>query len=71
MPNSYSYKLKNGKSLTFKGDTPPSDEQVETAAKENSVELVPIESNTNVTPALKSQSQSGNDRASTDVSPKH
>lgn len=37
----YSYKLTNGKTLDLEGDTPPSDDEVETIAKQHGVELLP------------------------------
>ena len=43
MANKYKYHLKNGKFLTLEGDSPPSDEEVESIAKEQKVELQPIE----------------------------
>jgi hypothetical protein len=39
----YSFKLKNGKTMDLEGDTMPSDEEVESLAKENGVELMPAD----------------------------
>lgn len=39
----YQFNLKGGGTLDFEGDTPPTDEQIEAAAKENGVELIPNE----------------------------
>ncbi len=43
MPNKYDYHLKNGKTLTLEGDTLPSDDEVESIARENKVELIPAD----------------------------
>lgn len=40
----YSFKLKNGKTMDLDGDTQPSDEEVESIAKENGVELATADS---------------------------
>lgn len=39
----FEYKLTNGKTLTLKGDTPPSDEEVESIAREQGVSLLPVD----------------------------
>lgn len=42
----FNYHLANGKMLTLEGDTPPSDEEVESIAKEQKVTLLPADTET-------------------------
>ena len=40
--NKYSFNLKGGGTLDFEGDNPPTDDEVEEAARQNKVELMPV-----------------------------